>query len=168
MNQDVFEWVHNASLAVNGKLWSLFHSVNCQNKSSSVKKLLPKTEGLNKLLYFQEMMMSNGFQEEPEVGIAIKSLPDDVQQLCEASLEVRKKSYSPYSKFKVGAALKTTSGEVVTGCNVENASYGLTICAERTAIVKAVSQVKNDINRVSHQIVDFAVIRAINGSCSRK
>lgn len=49
-------------------------------------------------------------------------------------------SFSPYSNFKVGAALRLTNGEVVTGTNVENISYGLTICAERSALVRAVSQ----------------------------
>ncbi len=48
-------------------------------------------------------------------------------------------SYSPYSRFRVGAALLTRSGKVIKGCNIENSSYGLTICAERTAIFKAVS-----------------------------
>lgn len=54
--------------------------------------------------------------------------------------EACKHSYSPYSKFPVGAAVLTSDGKVFTGCNVENASYGNTICAERTAIVKAVSE----------------------------
>jgi cytidine deaminase len=49
-------------------------------------------------------------------------------------------SYSPYSNFRVGAALRLTNGEIVTGTNVENVSYGLTICAERSALVRAVSQ----------------------------
>jgi cytidine deaminase len=52
----------------------------------------------------------------------------------------RRNSYSPYSKFPVGAALLTKSGRIVHGCNVENASYGLSMCAERTAVWKAVSE----------------------------
>lgn len=54
--------------------------------------------------------------------------------------KARKASYSPYSKFAVGAALLTKSGRVVLGCNVENSSFGLACCAERTAIFKAVSE----------------------------
>ncbi len=49
-------------------------------------------------------------------------------------------SYSPYSRFRVGAALLTSTGKVFTGCNIENSSYGLTICAERTALFKAISE----------------------------
>lgn len=59
--------------------------------------------------------------------------------MAEAEL-ARKASYSPYSRFAVGAALLTGSGRVVTGCNVENASFGLACCAERTAVFKAVSE----------------------------
>lgn len=62
------------------------------------------------------------------------------KKLLEAAKKVRKNSYSPYSKFAVGAAVLTDKGKVFTGCNVENASYGLTNCAERTAIFKAVSE----------------------------
>ena len=59
--------------------------------------------------------------------------------LVAAALAARERSYSPYSKFAVGAALLTSAGEVFTGCNVENCSYGLTICAERTAACTAVA-----------------------------
>jgi cytidine deaminase len=62
------------------------------------------------------------------------------QKLIEAAKKVSKNAYVPYSGFHLGAALLTKSGKIFTGCNVENASYGLTNCAERTAIFKAVSE----------------------------
>ncbi|KAJ3222771.1 hypothetical protein HK099_001939 [Clydaea vesicula] len=61
-------------------------------------------------------------------------------RLCSEAQKAKQNSYSPYSKFRVGAALLTKSNKIYTGCNVENASYGGTICAERTAFVKAVSE----------------------------
>ena len=61
------------------------------------------------------------------------------EALLQAAKEGMKKSYSPYSNFSVGAALLTKDGKVFTGCNIENASYGAAICAERTAMVKAIS-----------------------------
>ena len=64
----------------------------------------------------------------------------DYSELIIQSVEARKLAYAPYSKFLVGAALLTSDGKVFTGCNVENTSYGLSICAERTAICKAVSE----------------------------
>jgi len=64
----------------------------------------------------------------------------DKKQLVKVALEAKEKAYSPYSQFKVGAALLTKSGKIFTGCNVEVASYGGTICAERTALVKAISE----------------------------
>ncbi len=60
--------------------------------------------------------------------------------LLESARQAALRSYSPYSGFRVGAALKLSSGEIVTGTNVENVSYGLTICAERAALVRAVSE----------------------------
>ncbi len=60
--------------------------------------------------------------------------------LIKQAIAARKNSYSPYSKYRVGAALITSNGKVYTGCNVENVAYGESICAERTAFVKAVSE----------------------------
>lgn len=68
------------------------------------------------------------------------SIEPQIAELFERAREAARNSYSPYSNFKVGAALKLAGGEIVTGTNVENASYGLTICAERAALVRAVAQ----------------------------
>jgi cytidine deaminase len=64
----------------------------------------------------------------------------DYLELAARARAAMKYSYSPYSRFRVGAALLTSEGTVYTGCNIENSSYGLTICAERTALFKAISE----------------------------
>ena len=64
------------------------------------------------------------------------------------ALDARKRAHAPYSGFKVGAALKTRTGEIVTGCNIENASFGLTMCAERVAVFKALSEGLSDFDAV--------------------
>src|SRR3954447_21282931 len=68
------------------------------------------------------------------------NLDPALEALLQQARAVARNSYSPYSGFKVGAALRLAGGEIVTGTNVENASYGLTICAERSALVRAVSE----------------------------
>jgi cytidine deaminase len=64
----------------------------------------------------------------------------DYDELVKAALEARKNAFAPYSNYQVGAALLTIDGKVYTGCNVENATYGLTVCAERVALWKAISE----------------------------
>ena len=66
------------------------------------------------------------------------------RELIQRAFEMHRVSYVPYSRFPVGAAILTQDGRVFTGCNVENAAYGSTICAERTALVKAVSEGRRD------------------------
>ena len=71
------------------------------------------------------------------------------QELCKKAVDMLDMAYVPYSHFPVGAALECRDGTVFTGCNVENAAYGSTICAERTAIVKAVSEGHRDFVRIA-------------------
>lgn len=73
----------------------------------------------------------------------------EYQNLIDNALKVRKFAYVPYSKFYVGASLLTIDGKVFDGCNIENASYSLTICAERTAIFKAISNGYKDFSAIA-------------------
>jgi len=72
-----------------------------------------------------------------------------VAALVALARDARENAHAPYSKFKVGAALLAASGEIVTGCNIENASYGLTLCAERVAVFKAVSEGFRDFEAIA-------------------
>ena len=69
--------------------------------------------------------------------------------LIEAALAARQNAHAPFSKFKVGAALEDSAGRIHTGCNVENATYGLTLCAERVAVFKAISEGARQFRRVA-------------------
>ena len=71
------------------------------------------------------------------------------RELIDAARAVRENAYAPFSEFRVGAAIETEDGEVISGCNVESASYGLTVCAERVAIWKAISQGKRKLKQIA-------------------
>lgn len=72
-----------------------------------------------------------------------------MDKLLEAALESRKHAHAPYSKFLVGAAVEDENGRIHTGCNIENATYGLTVCAERIAIFKAMSEGVRKFRRIA-------------------
>jgi len=74
---------------------------------------------------------------------------DFVEVLVSAAMAARERAFAPFSEFLVGAALETEHGDIWTGCNVESASYGLTICAERVALVKAVSDGQRQFRRIA-------------------
>ena len=73
----------------------------------------------------------------------------DPEQLVKAAFAARENAFAPYSKFKVGAALLTPEGRIHSGCNVENATYGLTVCAERVALWKAISEGERKFSAVA-------------------
>lgn len=75
-------------------------------------------------------------------------LPKKIKNAFEKAVKARKNAYAPYSNFLVGAGIITKSGKIYTGCNVENVSYGGTVCAERVAILKAVSEGEKQVEHV--------------------
>jgi cytidine deaminase len=86
------------------------------------------------------------------------------QRLLEAASAARQHAHAAFSNFKVGAALETADGQIVTGCNVENATYGLTICAERVAVFKAISEGYRSFTRVA-VVADTAEPTPPCGAC---
>ena len=86
------------------------------------------------------------------------------QELIETAKKARLQSVAPFSKFLVGAALKTAEGKVYTGCNVESASYGLTVCAERVAIWKALSEGERDFTELAI-VADTSTLTPPCGTC---
>ncbi|MGA2135664.1 MAG: cytidine deaminase [Bryobacteraceae bacterium] len=84
--------------------------------------------------------------------------------LVEAAMQARENAHAPFSKFKVGAALEDSAGRIHTGCNVENASYGLTLCAERVAVFKAISEGARNFRRVA-VVADTDTLTPPCGAC---
>jgi cytidine deaminase len=85
-------------------------------------------------------------------------------QLIDAAIRVRENAHAAFSKFKVGAAVEDETGRIHTGCNVENATYGLTICAERVAIFKAISEGARKFTRVA-VVADTGNLTPPCGAC---
>jgi len=85
-------------------------------------------------------------------------------ELIRAAADVRERAYAPYSNFKVGAAVETEGGDIYTGCNVESASYGLTVCAERVAIWKGISRGETKFCRIA-VVVDTDELTPPCGVC---
>lgn len=84
--------------------------------------------------------------------------------LISTAIKARQNAVASFSKFKVGAALETTDGVVISGCNVENATYGLTICAERVAVFKALSEGHRKFRRIA-VVTDTAQLTPPCGAC---
>jgi cytidine deaminase len=84
--------------------------------------------------------------------------------LIEAARTVRERAHAPFSGFKVGAAIQDENGRVFTGCNVENATYGLSVCAERVAVFKAVSEGAGELKRVA-VVADTDTLTPPCGAC---
>ena len=91
-------------------------------------------------------------------------MSEDLQPLIEAAKQARLQSVAPFSNFLVGAAVKTESGKVYTGCNVESASYGLTVCAERVAIWKALSEGERQFTELA-VVADTDTLTPPCGTC---
>ena len=87
-----------------------------------------------------------------------------INALIAAALAVRENAFAPFSKFKVGAAVEDAGGEIHTGCNVENATYGLTMCAERVAVFKAISEGARQFRRIA-VAADTEVLTPPCGAC---
>jgi len=84
--------------------------------------------------------------------------------LIHEARQVRLNARAPYSGFKVGAALETRGGKIFTGCNVENSTYGLTVCAERVALWKAISEGESEFRRIA-VVADTEVLTPPCGAC---
>lgn len=84
--------------------------------------------------------------------------------VIQAAFEVRERARAPYSRFRVGAAIEDVNGHIYTGCNIENATYGLTICAERVALFKAISEGAAKLMRIA-VVADTNTLTPPCGAC---
>jgi cytidine deaminase len=91
-------------------------------------------------------------------------MQENERKLVEAATGARENAYAPYSNFKVGAAVETSDGDIYIGCNVESASYGLTVCAERVAIWKGISRGEKRFVRIA-VVVDTEELTPPCGVC---
>ena len=88
----------------------------------------------------------------------------DHDRLIAAAIQARENAHAPFSNFRVGAALRAKSGKIFTGCNVENATYGLTVCAERVAVFKAISDGERGFDAVA-VVTDTEMLTPPCGAC---
>jgi cytidine deaminase len=88
----------------------------------------------------------------------------EYEALLAAARQARANAHAPYSNFRVGAALRATSGRIFGGCNVENATFGLTLCAERVAIFKAISEGERGFNAIA-VVTDTETLTPPCGAC---
>ena len=100
--------------------------------TNAERRLLDRRSG-------QERRTDTGWQTVP-IEVTLQTDFNPLEGLVAAATAARLRAHAQYSEFKVGAALETNDGQIVTGCNIENATYGLTLCAERVALVKALSE----------------------------
>ena len=89
---------------------------------------------------------------------------ENLKELIEVAKQARENSHAPFSRFRVGAAVQTKDGKIYSGCNVESASYGLTVCAERVAIWKAVSEGEKDFEQFA-VVADTETLTPPCGAC---
>lgn len=91
-------------------------------------------------------------------------MSENLRELVESAGQAREKASAPFSNFRVGAAVRTKSGRIFTGCNIESASYGLTVCAERVAIWKAVSEGEKEFDGIA-VVADTEELTPPCGAC---
>ncbi len=128
--------------------WSYMYNARANNAGWRIDYFLASRQIINNVVSSEIFDTINGSDHCP-IQLEIKeSLMKDIE-LIKTAEKMRDFAYAPYSGYKVGAALLCGDGSVVTGCNIENASYGATICAERTAFSKAVSEGKADFEKIA-------------------